>query len=233
MKKRTGMLWMIGCVIALTGCGSGKSQATEEQALQKGSSDVIAADQTEDAQSNEDTVLAGVYLNGGSLETIPMGTYFQGNAEVFCRVKMPTQYLVAAGNMEEDGTDKTIEQASGSTVLKTALEDGLLDQGYVIYDVYLLSAKEDASEVRFCVESADTFTWEELNESVSDAVTFGTEQHPAIYYEEEGYEAADLLVGICLNEDAIISVSYKGPLAEQMGLEQLAQNIYDLVEITD
>lgn len=237
MMKRSIITVIAAVMLLSTACG--KKEETESVIGSAENESVELTDQeneeSEEAETKEEKsdALAGVYLNGGELVDVPMGIYFVGEQKNFCNIKMPTDYLFGA-IYTEDGINEKSNQDISEYDLNLAIEKGIYDQPYASKWVHLLSTKEDATEMFFNIETSETMTLDGMKEYAPNYVELGTEELPALYYEDESeYASVDINVCCAINEDILLTISYKGPLAEELSLEQLAQNIYDLIDVIE
>ncbi|MBR5508470.1 MAG: hypothetical protein IKV59_00285 [Lachnospiraceae bacterium] len=232
MKNRILSLVIISAFISMTGCGKKEQQEPVVQPVQDSEEEITEQEMTEADISGKDA-LAGVYLNGGKLVSVPMGTYYQEGQMVFCNIKMPSDYVFSA-IYTIDGEDETSNEEISGMKLSLAEEKGLKNQQFASKWIHILSAEKDATTLVWEVMTSDDATMENVTEYAKNEVEFGSQEHPAIYYvAHDEYATADLNVCYSINEDILLSISYEGPLADELGLEQLAHNLYDLVEVIE
>lgn len=232
MKKKTVGMLLIGVMLVLAGCGKKEVQPAENSTEVQ--EDAEVPEETEEKESTQSgKALYGVYPDVEEVEDIPMGFFIDGKQEKLCSIPMPIDYSIAARYTPDGLTDETLEEAPGDTDLKLALERGLKEQEYAIYNVYL--GGSDGTYLDFRVYSVKNgSSMEEKKERAKNYQELGTEQHPAISYEvEDEYDTADIDLYYMLNENFMLWIRYEGPLADEIGKEQLAQNLYDLVEVIE
>lgn len=236
-RKAMIMTMMTCCMVSAAGC-AGKNQKTAEKetaVLEEQAADKEAGTEegSKDTRNEESGTLAGVYVNGGSLADIQMGTYLDGAQTNLCTVKMPTAYLFDAGYTDEEGTLLSILDTNRD--LDKVLEDGILEQSEEAVSsatVRLFGEKE--SLVGFDVTTEERFSVAGAKEYAPNGVEFGTEEHPAYYYvDEDEYVTADVSIVYDIKDGVYMSMSYEGPLAEELGVEQVAKNMYDLITVTE
>lgn len=235
MKKRwIGVAVIVSLAFSIPGCG-GKEKGNLSPIETEGEenvTDTAANTKTEVQEKNSDEALNGVYLNGGSIAEIKMGICYEGVQTNFCTVKMPTEYIFGAVYTDESGQELSIS-GTGSNTLQKAIDEGSIAEAVNAFSyVNLVSFAEDSSSLSFCITTPDLKTMDELKAYAPGGVEFGTDEHPAYYYvDPDEYAGTDLSVGYQINDSILLSMTYQGPLAEKLGLEQLAQNMYDLVEV--
>lgn len=247
MKKVVIAVALLCLLVSIAGCGDKEPKNTTlvepdgTEAVIK-NTDGSANAETNEPEKTSGEALCGVYLNGGSAADVKLGIYFEGAQKYYCTVKMPETYMLGALFQDENGEDifldeiaddSLIYEMGGDETLKEILEQGSLEETeYPITCVTLSSLGEDRTKVGFYLCNLATGTMEDEKNLTPDRTDFGTEAHPAYYYQQEdAYMAADLYVVYQVNDSVLLRVTYSGPLADELGLEQLAQNIYDLVEV--
>lgn len=231
MKKNVAGLVLIGVMLVLAGCGKKEVQPSENSTEVQEEAEV--REETEEQESSQSgNVLCGVYPDAEEVVDIPMGTFYDGKQEVMCNIKMPVNYLIGAGYTEDGINGHILEEASGGIELKTALDIGLKEQEYAIFDVNLDSY--DGTKLNFNIISVEKGSMEDMKEYAASYQEIGTADHPAINFEDpDEFSSADVNVYYTVNENFMLWISYEGPLADEIGKEQLAQNLYDLVEVIE
>lgn len=223
---------ILGCSSkeTVTDTKSSEEQVSAEQPVKEITAETVQEEEVE-TENIQGEVLAGVYSNGYELVEVPMGMYFEGEQKVFCKVKMPVNYRFYADYTTEEGDEKTIGEASGGNSLALCIERGLWKEPYAISSVLLGLGSES---LRFFTISTEQGTMEDIKAIFPDAVEIGTQEHPGIYYvDSDEASTADINVEVYLNENFHLIMRYEGPLAEELGLDQLARNIYDLVTVVE
>lgn len=238
MKKFVIAAVLFSLLVCIAGCGDKEPADTafvEPDGTEAvvNQTDDVTNPETEEPEGTSGEALCGVYLNGGSAADIKMGIYYEGAQTNFCTVKMPTEYIFGAVYTNENGQELSIS-GTGSCTLQEALDKGAIEEAENAFSfVNLVSFAEDRSSLTFCIETPELGTMDELKARAPDGVEFGTDAHPAYYFADPDNEYEDLCVGYQVNDSILLTVTYYGPLADELGLAQLAQNIYDLVEVID
>lgn len=232
MRRKWMSLVVLGLSIGVMGC-SRNAVPVETDAAKMAEKLVKESD---DKESAED-VLAGVYLNGGDIKEVEMGTYYDDVQKKFCRIKMPSDYLFGVSYTDEEGERVAISDLENDSIQDVidAIDTGTIEGAENAFSaIYLRSLKEDSSNLNFLVRTSDSMTLNDLKERYPDGSEFGTEEQPAYYYvDPDEYADTDLCIGYQINENILLTMTYSGPLDEELGLEQLAQNMYDLVEVIE
>lgn len=234
MKRRWIVAVAVSLAVSIIGCGGKEKRGIDpiETAGAENVTDTAASAEVKEQKKNPDEALGGVYLNGGSIAEIKMGICYEGVQTNFCTVKMPTEYNFSAIYIDENGQENSVP-GTGSSFLQEAMNKGVIEESENAFSyIYLLSYAEDCSALSFRITTPDLKTMDELKAYAPGGVEFGTDEHPAYYYvDPDEYAGTDLSVGYQINDSILLSMTYQGPLAEELGLEQLAQNMYDLVEV--
>ena len=213
-------------------------------AVNKNSGEKTNLSETKNIEKSKDDALAGVYMNGGELVDVKLGFYIDGEKKEFCSVKMPTKYIF--GGIFHDGKKKNLETSNaaedsvlrymnGNNSLEYILGKGSLNEiEYPISYALLTSFKEDKSKVNFYLGTSDEISLESEKEYEPDGKEIGTKKHPAYYYRfEHEYITEDLDVVYQINDDILLRMTYEGPLVDTIGIDKLAQNMYDLVTVLE
>lgn len=235
MKKKMTMtmvaVLMLGFMFVLSGCGKKEEQASVNTAETK--DNTVVNGETEDNGSDKSgNVSCGIYPDVKTVEDIPMGYFIDGKQEYLCMIPMPLDYIVAAGYTPDGVVDETLDEAPGTTDLRFAIDKGLKEQEYAIYNIRIRGV--DGTELYCSINSSERISLENMKERSKSYKELGTEQHPAINYEvEDEYDTADVHLCYKLNENFILLIKYEGPLADKVGNDQLAQNLYDLIEVIE
>jgi len=241
--KRVIIIMTVMILADILGCGNREVrvevESNQEQTEMQQFTEEVTKETVEEKEEikeeikegTEGGVLAGVYSVGEELVEIPMGTYFEGEQRVFCTVKMPTNYRFGATCTLEGEKTGDVGEADGGNSLAFCIKRGLLEEPYAI-DWALLGQGED--DIIFAIRPTVVRSMEDIKKDYPDFVEIGTQETPAFYYVDSSeYATEDVNMYISLNEHAGLSLSYEGPLAEELGLDQLARNIYDLVTVVE
>ena len=231
-KKVVGML--LCCVLALSLAGCGKGQ---ESAETKGE-ETTEVGENEQKESSKDTsteeisgVIGGVYLGDGELATIPMGTCIDGEQVNLVNVELPLDDPFGASYVEEDGDGGNFLNTSGT--LATALELNFLDEPYVAQSIIIGNGSD---EINYYVCDNKSYLDMKSNIQTNDEYSDykEIENGQAFYYvDNREYIKDDLRVVYNIKEDYYLLVTYRGPLAEKLGIDQLAQNICNLITVIE
>jgi len=240
MKKIIMVTVAVFMLTGIFGCGDEKTiantESSGEQVEEQQYVGESAKEELEEERVKTDRIegglLAGVYSDGDELVEIPMGTYFEGGQKVFCNVKIASNYRSAAFyDLDGESNDKGFEQTDGGTTLAFSIEEGLLEEDYAIKEIIIMAIKDNMT---FSIVPTAVRSMEDVKTYASEVFEIGTQEVPAFYYVDPSeYSISDVDVYILLNEDMGMLIKYEGPLAEELGLDQLARNIYDLVTVVE
>ena len=231
-KKVVGMLLCCVLVVSLAGCGKGQESAETKE---EETTEVGATEKEEPSTDSSTTgiagVIGGVYLGDGELATIPMGTCIDGEQVNLINVELPLDDPFGASYVEEDGDGGNFSNTSGT--LATALELNFQEEPYAVQSVITGSGSDEIHYDVFKNESySDVQAYVQSNEECSDYTEI--ENGQAFYYvDNREYMQDDLRVVYNIKEDYYLLVTYRGPLAEKLGIDQLAQNICNLITVIE
>ena len=231
-KKVVGMLLCCVMALSLAGCGKGQesTETKEEETTEVG--------ETEQEESSKDTsteeisgVIGGVYLGDGELATIPMGTCIDGEQVNLVNVELPLDDPFGASYVEEDGDGGNFSNTSGT--LATALELNFQEEPYAVQSVITGSGSDEIHyDVSVDMSYLDMKAYAQSDEDCSNYTEIGNDQ--GFYYVDNGqYSRSDLCLVYNIDGESYLYVSYRGPLAEKLGTDQLAQNICNLITVIE
>ena len=218
------------CVVALCMVGCGSKQESAETKTEE-TTETAVEDSTDESTDKSADTLGGVYIADGELTSLPMGTCINGEQVDLVNVEVPLEDIFAAGYVKDDESTAIFENAMGYSSLKTALELKFQEEPYAIQSVITGSGTD---EIHYDVYNDMTFSeMKEYVQSEADYTDYTeTENGQAFYYIDNGqYKQDDLRLVYDIDQNAYLLASYKGPLAESLGVDQLAQNICSLITI--
>lgn len=228
MKKKMSLIVMCAALLLLTACGKEKTVGSND-AGGKTESTSDAGQEKESAVS-KDGVLLGVYEGATDYIEVPMGTFFQGEQKDFCKIKMPVEYIISA-NYSDNGENSLINSDIFGIKVGNLAEKKLENE---VANHWITIASSGGTTMYFAIFPSTTATMEDEKAYAGEYKEIKGGEHPAIYFVDSyEYSTSDLEVSYELNEDMLLRISYEGPVADQIGLDQLAQNLYDLVEVIE
>ena len=239
MKNKMYMALVMTLLVSVAGCGKKDDMVSSVQSA--ASSAII--------ESNDDIVMDGEYIESGDgfvteeaadetgvypgsegIAEIPMGVTSE-----LCTIKIPLNYVIAGCYLDENGTSIILDGLESSL---TTVQDGI-DAGSFYQNRKMTYATWTSAEfhdgITITAEIYDKnsdFTFEDVKAYYPDGKAFGTSDVPAwLYHEDNELEGIHFSVCMQLSSDAFLNIQYIGPLDSEIGEEEAAQRIYDLVTI--
>ena len=235
MKRKIYALLICSMLLAVTACGKKENvENVVEQGVEQ--TEEYETVQEDESSSNEDGVLLGVYEGATGYVSVPMGTYFDGEQKNFCKIKMPLEYLFTAC-YTEDGDENNISKNDdlvGKMVTPTLdmVSDKLDEQTKASCWVLMMST--GGTTVNYYIIPSTTRNLEDEKAYAGEYKELNHNGRNAIYFVDSNeYVTADVCVSYEVNEDILLYITYEGPAADEIGIDQLAENIYDLVEVIE
>lgn len=224
MKKIIkGCFILVGMCI-LTACG--KNQTNDPAAVsEKSTSD---QENTEQSAQMDNEILAGVFQDGSSLISVPMGTNIEGVQEQICQVELPENYLIYGSYTESEDVYRDYDGAY-NVLAGEAYADSAWKNEMQMSGCTLTSTEGDpVTQVEIYVDEG---SFDEMIPSDNCAELEGKEYRTVYGESDDTLANTDLEVYIMASNQSVISVYYEGPLSDEIDAEQLADNIYGLFEI--
>ena len=243
-KKVVGMLLCCVLVVSLAGCGKGQesTETKEEETTEVGETEEETT-VVDDKTTSSSDALGGVYPGADELVSIPMGACIDGEQVRLVNVEMPRNYKFRPSYMStDDGELEDFSSDRGDGTLAAALDNGIQNEPYEIADVtmYLLdySAYIDFEVSSSLVSYDEAKENIQKNEYCSDFNEITVNGRDVCYFVGSGGVGYDGLNVFCRIKDGIfISATYDGPLMDELmdelGLDQLARNICNLITVNE
>lgn len=223
-KMKTGC-FILAVMCMLTACG--KNQTDEPAAVSENSPDNQKG--TEQSTQTDNETLAGVFQDGSSLISVPMGTNIDGAQQQVCQIEIPENYLIYGSYTE---TEEVYRDFDGvyNVLVREAYEDNAWENEMQMSGCTLTSTEGDP------VTKLEVYVNEGVFDEIIPADNYtdleGKEYRTVYCESDDALSGTDLEVYIMASEQSVISVYYEGPLSDEMDAGQLADNIYELFEIT-
>lgn len=228
MKKTIYGLLLCAVMLTVSACGTDEA-GTQKSAHSETGEDVAGEEETH--PSDIEDGLLGVYEGATEYVEVPMGIFFDGEQREFCNVKLPKEYIIEVTYTEDGESETTNNKVSGVRV-ETAVEFGLLEQEMA--SKWILIGSSGGTTVNFYIIPTSQKTLDDERTYAGDYKELSGVEYETVYcVDPHEYATSDLRMCCQINEDILVAVTYEGPLAEKLGLDQLAQNIYDLIEVTE
>ena len=229
MKRKIYALLICSMLLAVTACGKKENEGnTVEQGSEQAEEKEPTQEVEQESSTKDGDILLGVYEGATGYVSVPMGTYFDGVQKNFCKIKMPNEYILSAMYTENGKDSTTNDDISGFTVETAGTEFD--KQEMASCWIYLMSA--GGTKMSFSIVPASTRTLEGDMEYAGDYKEISKNGKRAIYFVDSG-ATSDVCVSYELSKNALVYISYEGPVADEIGIDQLAENIYDLVEVIE
>lgn len=225
MKKT--IYGLLLCAVMLTVSACGTDEAGQQESVHSETGQDVAGEEETYPSDIEDGLL-GVYEGATEYVEVPMGRYFDGVQKEFCKIKMPLEYLMS-GSYTEDGENSVANQNAQGIPVKNY--DFSNEE---IVNKWIVIMSTGGTTMNFYIVPTTERTMDDEKAYAGEYQEIADSQHEVIYFADSTeYSTTDLSMSYELNEDMLLYVTYEGPLAEKLGLDQLAQNIYDLIEVTE
>lgn len=233
MKRKVYAAMLLALMLGVSACGKETPAADQGE---KGT--VSAEDETKEpagAKPEKSEVLANIYPEGDRLEELVMGTWVNGEQTDFCRIQVPSNYWIGAGYLDEERYGHSFEMADGDDKVGEALSNGLLSETGKMYDFFVNNRgfAEEATILSCNVYSSEEHTYEEIKELYPQYTEFVDGENPALYFQDSAPGSGDLCVCRVIGDKGILLITYEGPVSEELGIDKLAQSIYDLITVTE
>lgn len=238
MKK----YFLISCVFAsllLTSCGSNassenKTESTPTVTAEASEDTSVAEDESAAEEDSVDSSRADSGTeNSGSAATVlfPDSPGFadveMGVGDTTVSISCPLDYVLTGGYMDENGEIQKSESLdSASTTVQDSLDAGYLDLEHPLGYAVLSSINGDNTMITS--QFYNDMSWDEFLSYYPDAVSFGDDTHPAVYYHVEAFSGESEAIAVKV-DDIILQIACEGDLEENLGTETLAQELYDWV----
>lgn len=220
MSKKIYMFLLCAMMLTLVACGKENNTSDVENENQQITDVVTENVEEESAKDNNADVLLGVYDGATDYMELPMGTFYEGEQKEFCKVKLPLEYVASANYTDENGTSLVNEAIYGIKVENIDMsESNVANQGVII-------GSTDGTELVFTIVPTSVRTLDDKKEYAGEYEELNKE-FEAIYFIDQG----KLTIVYQLSEAMLLNITYEGPMIDEIGVDQLAQNIYDLVEV--
>ena len=232
MKKKILVIGLLAMMITVNACGENK---TDKVFHETSDAEVEKEIKNEnDEKISKDKNLLGVYTGEGDICEVPLGTYFKNTQKDFCKVKVPSNYWSGAIYKDENMGQNTFEMSSGADLVSDALDDGLLEQGNSVQYLLINNPELDSecTTVIFTIYTPEECNFADVKNLFENVVELkNTENQAFNYVDESDYSVTDLILYYAVNENITLEVQYEGPLAKTLGLDQVAKNLYDIIEV--
>lgn len=140
------------------------------------------------------------------------------------------EYLFTAVYTEDGITEVTHSEISGGTVATASEKIG----GQTVASKWIYLMSMDGTEISYDIIPTSQRNLEDEKVYAGEYKELNHNGHNAIYFVDNHENAtADVCVSYEVNEDILLYITYEGPVADEIGIDQLARNIYDLIEVIE
>lgn len=239
MKNKMYMVLLMAVMLCVAGCGKKDNAVPSVQSMASSSiiesnDDIVMDEENIESEAGlEETEVSdetGVYPGSTGAAEIPMGITSE-----LVTIKMPLNYVITGCYLDENGTSIILDGLDSAT---TTVQDGI-DAGSfyqdrkMAYATWTSAAFHDGVTITAEIydKNSDS-TFEDVKTYYPDGKEFGTSDAPAWLYHQDN-ELEDVHFSVCMqiSPDAFLNLKYTGPLDSEIGEEEAAQRIYDLVTI--
>lgn len=228
-RKWYAIMLALVLMFSVTACGKPTETQTPEQGTQ-GTENVDSSEKNEKPENSD--ILGGVYSGGDTLVEIPLGSTTNGEATDIFTVKVPENYWCGAFYYDAKGEEHTADMANGNDEVKKAIENGLLTLDGKIHNLALYSIDGSSTEILYIFSPyTEEENYEVWKNSTEDYKVIESDKHEAFYYEIQDGEYVVLIYD--LGEKGVIQANFNSKLKDKIGVDQLAQNIYDLITVIE
>lgn len=236
MKRRLVMA-MLCATMVFAGC-SGSESETEK--TENSSTETDIQEPVDEKKEDEDVSAEsgnvsttentyGVYIGAESVTEMEMGVNENGEQEVLCRIKLPTNCFLSSLNMNENGEEETMLETNGN-LLSDILELGHYQKSGKIPSTIMMTiqGKADCSYTLSIFDSEEySVAWEK--DFTPDGIDIGAGSDHEAYVCYDATEQFDLVFAYQISEDWTLLVRNSGDVKDQMSLEEFGQEMYQLI----
>lgn len=230
------IMLVIAMALSVMACGGKKDN--ENQSEESVTSEMVENEEEETPKTDIDKseALAGVYPSADKLVKIPLGIFCKGAQTDFCRIQAPLNYWGGAIYFDDQMEDHISEIAEGANLLSDSLDNGLLEAGYSIQNMILTNPHlvELPTNIVYTMFTAEFhgYTYDDVRTAYTNGIDLENVENRAFYYVSENTDT-DLVLIYEISSEAMLQVQYTGPLVDELGLDQIAENLYNIIEVIE
>lgn len=197
---------------------------------------MLVRGKTNGEDENEIDALAGIFPNGSELVELNLGTYYNEKQADYCKIKLPENYYGWAIYLAADNSNQNFEMAT-SHFLSDSISNGILEQEEAIQQFHysnsqLIDENTTTTDIYATIFNPEQITYEGMKSQMSGAIDIKEIGDVAFYSKgDKKYTDIDVTMYYKLTEDLTLEISYKGPLADEIGVDKIANKLYDLIEV--
>lgn len=238
MKNKVYLALIMAAVLSVAGCGK-KEEAVSSapEAVSSVTSEVSATvSEQEKSESPAGSVVeetgsddTGVYPGSTGTAEADMGI-----KEAVCTVKLPLNYVIDGGYYDADGVTHGLDGlGSATTTVEEGMAAGSFNGELPMATFALTNVAANPTTIRaFMYDAVTQGTLEDMKGMYTDGKAIGTDAVPGwVYHKTSSGEETDFAVAMQVSTDVLLELIYKGPLDDEVGEDEAAQRIYNLVTV--
>ena len=236
MKRKIYLAVMAAVAISMAGCGKKTGDVAPEITPEPSQEVTVTVESTpEPAESTQETPVeevsgvddTGVYPSATGLVEVNMGV-----TEDICTFRIPTNYVLAGNYYDENGDAQPIEGLhSATTTVEEAMAEGRFSTGKHLADFTMTSLDADETMITASMYTPDIMSWDDFKSYYPEAKEIGDTGVPALVYHVEAISGQSLAVAMKVTDDVTLQIVYEGSLESEVGEDELAQRLYNLVTV--
>lgn len=176
-----------------------------------------------------------IFPEGNELVEIPLGTYYNEKQTDYCTIKLPKNYYGWSMYLSSENANENFEMAT-SHYLSDSIANGILEAEESIQQIHYSDSQlveDDTTDIYANILTSEQITYEGMKTQMSGAVDIKEIEGKAFYCKgDKNYTDIDVTMYYKLTDDITLEVSYKGPLAEEVGIDKIARNLFKLIEVS-
>ena len=235
MKKQIYLAVMAAVAICMVGCGK-KTDNISAEITPEPVQEVILEEETtpepekstqqtktEETTSGDDT---GVYPSATGLIEVNMGV-----TEDICTFKVPVNYVLSGGYYDENSEEYIIQGLnSATTTVEEAMTAGSFSTENLAFFT-MTSLDADETMITAAMYTPTIMSWDDFKSYYTEAKEIRDASAPGLVYHVEAISGQSLAVAIKVTDDVTLQIVYKGSLESEVGEDELAQRLYNLVTV--
>lgn len=226
-KKLLAILLMV--MLVLTACGGKEETPASDNPVAE---TPVAEEQEKEETGKKTEALAGIYPEADELVEVPMGTYGADTMKDYCTVMIPANYFGGAVADLSAAEQYGFDMMDGDDLLTDAIANGLLEEENRISSITITNTNltGDNTTIHYLLYYKDMLEYEGFKNAYPECKEIGTIEHPAVYNADESdYPMGDMIFCYAVNPDITLVIYYEGPLYDEIGLDAIAESLYDTI----
>lgn len=202
------------------GSGEGDGSAAESAAS-------VAAETPKTAETGGDDT--GVYPGSTGTAEVSMGI-----REAVCTVKLPLNYIIDGGYYDEENISRGLDGLGrATTTVADGVAAGSFSGGHPMAFYVVTSLDADPTVINATMYDAATQgTIEDMKGYYPDGKVIGGDAVQGwLYHKENTGNDTDFAVAMQVSGDVLLEFTYEGPLDDEVGEDEAARRLYDLVTV--